>query len=51
MWSDVVCEFYKWDEFCPIVLLKVTEDSEVLFQFLVDPFCFAIGLWVIGGAK
>jgi hypothetical protein len=28
---DVMCELCEWQEFCPIILLIIAEDSEVLF--------------------
>jgi hypothetical protein len=48
MCSDVVGKFSKWEQVFPIVLLKVTEDMEELFDFLVYTFGFAICLWVKG---
>jgi hypothetical protein len=35
----------------PVVCLVVAEDSEKLFNFLVDAFCFSIGLRVKGSGK
>jgi len=45
----VVLEFHERQEPHPIVLSLVGEESEILFQFLVDPFCLSITLWVVGG--
>jgi len=44
----VVLEFHKWQEPHPIILSLVGEESEILFQFLVDPFHLSISLWVVG---
>ena len=35
----------------PVVCLVVAEDSEELFDFLIDTFCFSVGLRVKGGGK
>jgi hypothetical protein len=45
--SDVVGEFGKGEEVGPVVLLEVTKYVEKLFDFLIDTFCFAVGLWVV----
>ena len=45
----VVLEFRERQEPHPIVLSLVGEESEILFQFLVDPFRLSISLWVVGG--
>jgi len=45
----VVLELREWQEPHPIVSSLVGEESEILFQFLVDPFRLAISLWVVGG--
>ena len=45
----VVLELRGWQEPHPIILSLVGEESEILFQFLVDPFCLSISLWVVGG--
>ena len=37
-------KFNKRKEICPVVLLVIAEYSEVLFNFLVDSFCFSICL-------
>jgi len=44
-----VLEFRERQEPHPIILSLVGEESEILFQFLVDPFCLSISLWVVGG--
>ena len=47
----IVSKFNKWKPVDPIVLMGVAEGVEVLFYFLVDAFCLAIGLRVIGSGK
>jgi hypothetical protein len=49
MGADVVGELGKGKEIRPIVLLEVEKDTEELFNFLVDVFCFSIGLWMKSG--
>jgi len=44
----VILEFCKWQEPHPIILSLVGEESEILFQFLVDPFHLSITLRVVG---
>jgi len=44
----VVLEFCKWQEPHPIILFLVGEESEILFQFLVDPFRLSISMRVVG---
>ena len=44
----VVLEFRKWQEPHPIILSLVGEESEILFQFLVDLFRLSITLRVVG---
>jgi len=44
----VVLEFRKRQEPHPIILSLVGEESEILFQFLVDLFLLSISLWVVG---
>ncbi len=46
MLLNIVCKFHKWDQLCPIILLEIAEDAEVLLKFLVDSLGFAIGLWM-----
>jgi len=43
----VVCELGEGDKGVPVVLAFIHKQLDVLFQFLVDPFCLAIGLWVV----
>ena len=45
----VVLEFRERKEPHPIILSLVGEESEILFQFLVDLFCMSISLWVVSG--
>jgi hypothetical protein len=51
MGSDIVGEFGKGEEVNPVVLLEVAKDTEKLFDFLVDSFCFSICLWVECGGQ
>ena len=44
----VVLEFHKWQEPHPIILPLIGEKTEILFQFLVDPFRLSISLRVVG---
>ena len=44
----VVLEFREWQEPHPIMLSLVGEESEILFQFLVDPFHLSITPRVVG---
>jgi len=44
----VVLEFHERQKPHPIILSLVGEESEILFQFLVDPFRLSISLWVVG---
>ena len=45
------------DEFCvgdlvgPGTWVASTEDPKICFNFLVDMFCFAVGLRMIGGGQ
>jgi len=45
----VVLEFRERQEPHPIILSLVGEESEILFQFLVDLFHLSISLRVVGG--
>ena len=45
--SIIVSEFGKGKDLGPVILLVVTEDSEVLFQSLVKAFGLTIALWVV----
>jgi len=47
----VVLEFHEWQEPHPIILSLVGEESEILFQFLVDPFRLSITLQVVGSGS
>ena len=47
----VVCKFGMGDLICPGTRVGSTEDPKVHFNFLVDMFCFAIRLGVIGGGE
>ena len=44
----VILEFRKWQKPHPIILSLVGEESEILFQFLVDLFRLSISLRVVG---
>jgi len=44
----VILEFHEWQEPHPIILSLVGEEPEILFEFLVDPFCLSITLRVVG---
>ena len=35
--------------FVPIVLALIYEESQELLDFLIDPLCLTIGLWVVSG--
>ena len=47
----VVSEFGMSYQICPQDGIISTEDPEVCFNFLVDPFCFCVRLGVIGGRE
>ena len=47
----IVSKFNEWKPVDPVVLMGVAEGAEVLLYFLVDAFCLAIGLRVIGGGE
>ena len=47
----VKCELSGWEMINPVVLLMITEHSEVGFDFLVLTFDFAVALWVVGGGQ
>ena len=44
----VVRELGEGDKGVPVILAFIHEQPDVLFQFLVDPFCLAISLRVVG---
>ncbi len=46
MLPNIVREFHKWDQLCPIILLEIAENAEVLLELLVDSLGLAIGLWM-----
>src|SRR5579863_9533813 len=46
VWTCVVDKLDNGKQFCPIVLLEVSADTQVLLDFLVYSFRFSIGLWV-----
>jgi hypothetical protein len=48
MGSVVVSKFGEGEQVDPVVLLIIDVYSEILFQYLVDPFGLTIGLGVIG---
>ena len=43
----VELEFLKWKEIIPVVLPLVNEESEELFQLLIDSLCLSVSLGVI----
>jgi len=43
----VVRELGKGDKGVPVILAFIHKQLDILFQFLVDPFCLAVGLWVV----
>ena len=47
----VVGEFCVGDRFGPRCRIITAEDAKVGFDFLIDSFRFAIGLWVIGSRE
>jgi len=47
----VVGELRQGKECVPIVLSFSDEDPQVLFQFLFDPFCLSVCLWVVGRGR
>jgi hypothetical protein len=47
----IVLEFCHGQEVCPVVLPLVYEESDVLFQLLVNTFRLAIRLRVISGRE
>ena len=50
-WSIIICEFCKWEEHVPIVLLVVAEYSQILFQGLISPFCLSVAFGMISGGE
>jgi len=49
--ASVVGELHERNEFCPIILLEVAKDPEVLFQLLVNSLGLSISLWMIRSAE
>ena len=47
----VVGELHMGDLISPGTRVGPVEDPKVRFNFLVDTFCFAIRLWVVGGGE
>ena len=47
----IVGEFSEGNMLCPGSRIGATEDPKVSFHFLVDLFCFSIGLRVVGGGE
>ena len=45
----VMCEFSVGDLVCPGTRVGPTEDPKICFNLLVDMFCFAVRLRVVGG--
>jgi len=48
---DVVGKLRQREECVPVVLSLPDEETQVLFQFLVDPFRLSVGLRVVGGRR
>ena len=51
MRAVIMSEFHVGDRFGPGCGVIAAEDAKVSFDFLVDSFCFTVGLWVIGGGE
>ena len=47
----VECELCGRKMINPVVLLMITEHTEVRFDLLVLAFDFAVALWVVGGGQ
>ena len=47
----VVGKLRQGEECVPVVLSFSDEEPQVLFQFLVDPFCLSVGLQVVSGRR
>jgi len=50
-WSIVVGKFGKREKFRPVILLIIAEDSQVLFQCLIESFSLTVAFWVISRGK
>ena len=51
MGAVIVREFCVGDLVGPRTWVRSAEDLKVHFNFLIDTFCFTVGLWVVGGGK
>ena len=47
----IVSKFSVGDRFGPRCGVIAAEDAKVGLDFLIDPFCFSVGLWVIGSGE
>ena len=47
MRAMIVDKFCHRGVFCPCFRVGAAEDSKIGFYFLIDPFCFSIGLWMV----
>ena len=47
----VVLKFSKWQQIMPVILPFIDKHPEVLVQFLIDPFCLAVGLGVPSSSR
>ena len=50
-WGIVVCKLCKWEESIPVVLLVISENSQVLFEGLVGSFCLTIAFRMVAGSE
>ena len=50
-WSIIICEFCKWKERVPIVLLVVAKYLQVLLQGLISPFRLYVTFGVVSGGE
>ena len=44
----VVLELCQGQQVGPVILPLVGEQSEILLQLLVNPFCLSVSLWMVG---
>ena len=51
MRAVIVSEFCVGDQFGPRCGIIAAKDTKVGFDFLVDSFCFTVGLWMIGSGE
>ena len=49
--SRVDCEFCGGQVISPVVLVLITEDAKILFNFLIHTFGFTIALWVVSRSE